>query len=338
LNLRKALFACIYLFLLVLIPLLLAEVAYRRQWIDTYRAELRAYNPERVLARTTDRPVLLALGDSFTAGRYSYPHYLREAFPRHRVVNSGVSGTGAIQAVILARKRFRQFSPSICIYQLYVGNDLFDIRYPVNFSRIALPRNLYWLVANTFRFVAFVNYRLAQLRQPGTQPAPGPPTPPPPEEPDPFVPERYDRRERLYLKAHPHLLEDQILVAPGRERDYRRLGRELRALHALCRRTSCRLYLLVLPHACQVSPVYLERMKRLGARFSHPERIGQPRYPFLSGLEELFAGEETVYVVNALPALQAAEERGQSVYFALNGHLTPEGQRLVGRLMARAIR
>ena len=70
----------------------LIEAAYRGQWIDFHHADLAAFNPPGALDESS-RPTILALGDSFTAGRDNWPVDLQtSSVPRIRVVNSGVGG------------------------------------------------------------------------------------------------------------------------------------------------------------------------------------------------------------------------------------------------------
>ncbi|MBP7828760.1 MAG: hypothetical protein KA248_02455 [Kiritimatiellae bacterium] len=311
------------------------ELAYRRQWVDTYKPELRAYNPPSALGPYDPRETVVILGDSFTAGWGTYPDLLRERLPYLRIVNAGVPGTGIAQARLIARRRLAQFPPRLCIYQLYAGNELFDLRYPSRGEALGPARKAYWAVANRLRFASFLNYRLGQVRhgarlatRPETRPAP------PAAAEAPFSVEKYDAREKLYLAAEPSLLEDQVLVRGERAHDYGRLMGELRELHALCRARGSRLALLVIPHACQVHPAYLDRMRQLGARFEQPDRMPELEYPFLSGLRAAFEGEADVEIIDALPDLQQAEARGETVYFQNDGHLNARGQRLVADRLA----
>src|SRR5262245_26962524 len=149
------------LILLVLLnlclPLLVLEWVYRTQMVDTYRPELHAFNPAPVLA-DDHRPTLLLMGDSFTAGRTSYAGILQDTLHEWRVMNAAVSGTGVLQALYIAPNRFTQFHPALFLYQVYVGNDLFDIRYPTNWHTISPVRNLYLLLANHLPVIGYLNY------------------------------------------------------------------------------------------------------------------------------------------------------------------------------------
>src|SRR5215475_15550836 len=146
------------------LALLVLEWLYRSQLVDTYGPELHTFTPPQVLASHA-KPTLLVMGDSFTAGRTSYAGILQDTLQEWRVINAAVSGTGVLQALYMASNRFAQFHPSIFLYQVYVGNDLFDIRYPTNWHTISVARNMYWFLANHLRVVGYLNYRLRQVKE-----------------------------------------------------------------------------------------------------------------------------------------------------------------------------
>src|SRR5262249_55431605 len=108
------------------LALLVLEWVYRSQLVDMYRPELHTLNPPQVLASNA-KTTLLVMGDSFTASRTSYAGILQDTLQEWRMINAAVSGTGVLQALYMAPNRFDQFHPSIFLYQVYVGNDLFDI-------------------------------------------------------------------------------------------------------------------------------------------------------------------------------------------------------------------
>ena len=133
---RKTLLLALMVLVSLGLALLVLEWLYRLQLVDTYRPELHTFNPPQVLAPNA-KPTLLVMGDSFTASRTSYAGILQDTLQEWRVINAAVSGTGVLQALYMAPQRFAQFHPSIFLYQVYVGNDLFDIRYPTNWRTIS---------------------------------------------------------------------------------------------------------------------------------------------------------------------------------------------------------
>lgn len=307
------------------------ELAYRGQWVDTYRPELEAYNPPADLRDAAGRETVLFLGDSFTAGAGSYPAVVRARLPRYRAINGGVSGTGIAQTLIMLDGRIREFDPMVCVYQIFVGNDLFDLRYPVRFDRGTLPRALYWSLANVLRSVGFANYRLGQMRAArGSGGEAGVPA-----LREPFSVRRYDSRERLYLEIEPRMLENHVLVGPERRAEYARLLDGLERLRGRCAPPGRELALLVIPHACQVSAVYLDRMRRLGARFGDEAAVLSDSYPFLDGIVERFGKRPGVTILDPLPLLRREDVPHAPMYYTHDGHLTPRGQQLVGDLVVR---
>jgi hypothetical protein len=329
-----------YLLLTLLASLSAFEGLYRWQVVDSYLPELRAFNPPEDLFEGGRRTVLV-MGDSFTAGTGNYADILRQAFPRVRVVNGGVSGTGVIQAEFMARKRFHTFRPSIFIYQIYVGNDLVDIRYPVNWAELAFGRNFYWLIANQLRSISYVNYRLGQIVEaspreqrhtPGSESRTGSAA----STTDSFSVERYDERVKLYLKADPSLVEDSILLKGRRRTDYETFLEALRRLVAYCTLGQCRAYLLVIPHVSQVDERYLSYMKQLGATFADPNWLRAPQYPFLTGIQSTFQTWSHVNVLNPLPILREIN-RETPIYFADNEHLNPVGQATIAEFLGQQL-
>ena len=342
------------------------ELVFRAQLVDTYTPELRAFNSEEVLREVpedTGRETILALGDSFTAGYYSYPVQLRKSLPQYRVVNAGISGTGAVQAAMVAPARFSRFKPSVFIYQIFVGNDLINIRYDVNWRELPFTYNVYWSLSNRLRSVQFLNYRLAQMLAMRRAATANPPQvkvkkPPAPVVVSPevapagsktprakaspprgntFSIERYHRLERLYFKAEPHVLEDQVMLSGKRNGDFSRLLENLDKVLAHCRAPECAPYVIVIPHASQVSPLYLERARLLGADFTRPGEMLQDEYPFIRELRRHLSKDPRVEVLNPIAMLRQGEEQGTTLYNANDQHLNKAGQRLITGLLVDAI-
>jgi hypothetical protein len=318
------------------VPLLVLEWIYRAQIVDAYKPELRSFNPVQVLVDDS-RPTLLVMGDSFTEGRTSYAGMLQDTLQEWRVINASVGGTGVLQALYMAPNRFAQFHPTIFVYQVYVGNDLFDIRYPINWRTISPIRNIYWFLANHLRFIGYLNYRLGQVKaayrlahvKPVHATAPAAFTTEPP---GTFDAEHYEPRIKAYLHAEPSLWEDTILVQNRRQRDYAIFLEKLEQLLAYCKQEVCRAYILVIPHRCQVEEACIAHMTQLGARFTTPAAMRLPEYPFLVGIRKRFASWSHVQVLNPLPVLQQ-EAAKQDVYYSHDDHLNPQGQRTIAAFL-----
>ena len=334
------------LLLSVVASFLLFEVVYRHQLIDTFSGELRSFNPPEVLEPESDSERLLIMGDSFTANNSSYASILRFCQDRYPVINAGISGTGIIEALITAPRRFRLTKPKVFIYQVFVGNVLYNISYPINWQDLALVRNLYWLIAERLRSLWYLNYRNGQiayaLRQsdsddvsPGANSngagwllGPQFSRPQPVEE---FSKEKYTLRDQLMLKADPWILDKQILVTGDRQADYRFFLDKLGDLLSFCKPGECRGYLLVVPHQAQVDKRYLENMEALGAKFSGVEEVLAVDYPFLSHLEDFLADNQldNIELLNPLSALRQSEQQGRVVYYQNDSHLNHHGNRVL---------
>ena len=327
-TLRWCGYGVFYGLLCGVVVLVCFEGIYRHQFVDTYRPELRAYNPPAVLENAEDKPTVLIMGDSFTAGTHSYAEKLRALMPAYRIINAGVSGTGIRQAGVMAPRRFEAFRPSIFIYQIYVGNDLINVRYPVNWKTASPVRNVYGLIVRPLQSVYYLNYRLGQRWYEWTRPA---------GEQEgvaevvnaPFSVEAYSPIQKRYLRADPWILEKQILTQADRKVDFDTFLKGLKDLLAHCDPTACTAYLLVIPHASQVHPRYLVHMQALGAQFHHPDAMMADAYPFLSGIQHAFAGTPSIHVLNPMPLLKMHEQQGRPVYFNNDGHLNLEGQAVV---------
>lgn len=308
------------------------ETLYRMQVVDTYAPELSAYNSLGDLDTAGGRPTALLMGDSFTAGLENYPSLLRRALPGARIVNAAIGGTGIVETVIVARARFARFRPKVFLYQIYVGNDLFDITFPVRWGRVSVLRNLYWSVAQHFRSVGFVNYRVAQLGyQWGLQ---GINVSDPTAIDRAFSPALYTPRSKLNFRADPRLIEETALVEGRRARDFATLVERLRPVLARCAPRECTAYVLVIPHCAQVTPEYLRNTRALGAVFKDSAALQPTEYPFVAQLRAALRTVPNVTILNPIEALRTSERAGLPVYHSNDIHLNSVGHRVLADFLA----
>lgn len=322
---KRALFFGGYFLFCLACFLLAFEVIYRYQLIDFFQPELRANNSTEDL-RGSNRITLLAMGDSFTAGNKTWVTYLREQMPDYRIINAGVSATGVFEAQYMAPRRFRDFQPKVFIYQVYVGNDIQDIRRPLNWRTMTPARYLYGFACSYLglRSLTFANYRLAQLvRKPGDERAL------PPD--GPFSPVTYPVSVTIYTRAEPGNLEDTILARGQRGRDVDTLITGIKTLTGYAP-PGCRKYVVVVPDAAQVSDFYLGHMRQLGVRVSQPREFQRDDYPMLHRLQEGFRDRE-INVLNPLPLFKEHERQGRRLYYSNDSHLKPVGQALLGQFI-----
>ncbi len=314
-----------WLLAVFLLFVVLLELFYRNQWIDTYRRELNALNLDVVPANPKRR--ILVMGDSFSATTNSWVNLLRTNHPDFEITNSSVPGTGIYQANLMLSRRLSTFKPDLLIYQIYVGNDLFDLRYPTNWKTIGWARNLYWSAANHIRSLAWANYALGQLKRAANAP-------------DyqqgkvnegEFQAEKYSERERIYLRAEPGLIADEVMLTGKRAADIADYMAELQDFLETAKSANCPVLLLVIPHCAQVDAVYAQRMAELGATGMDEPALQAIDYPFLQRLSTLQGSG--MRLLNILPALQAAEQLATATYYLHDAHLNDAGQQLVAKVV-----
>jgi hypothetical protein len=266
----------------------------------------------------------MAMGDSFSAGPNTWVIFLRSKLPSYRIISAAVSATGVYESLYVAPRRFREFKPQVFIYQIFVGNDLQDIRRPLNWGTMSAARYTYGILCSYLglRSLTFANYRLAQLlRPPGKEQVNDPP----------FSPDTYPGSVKIYTLAAPFDLEDTVLARGERARDLATLVDGIKKLAGYAG-PECRKYVVVIPDAGQVSDFYLGHLQQLGARVSNPQALQRDDYPFLTRLREGLA-DRGIEVLNPLPRFKRHEQQGQRLYFANDPHLKPVGQAILGEFI-----
>jgi hypothetical protein len=322
--LKKGLYFSLYLTGLAVVLLLALETVYRHQLIDFYRPELRAFNLQADL-RDHSRKTLLVMGDSFSAGLDTWVGFLRPKLPSYRIICGAIPGTGIFEALYTAPRRFQEFKPRVFIYQIFVGNDLQDIRRPLNRHTMSLARYAYCYLCSYLglRSLTFANYRLAQLLHSpkstgGTKY-------------QEFSVATYPESVRIYYQAEPYNLEDTVMARGDRARDLETLIAGTNKLFGYCGR-NCRKYVVVIPDSAQASDFYLNHMLKLGARFVSPSDLHRDDYPFLTRLQQGLADKE-IKVLNPLPLFKADEAQGKHLYYVNQTHLNETGQAILGEYL-----
>lgn len=311
--------------LILLFSLLVLEIFYRNQWVDTYSGELKALNPGP--APTNPHKKVLALGDSFTAATNNWVDLLRKRHPDWHFLNSSLPGTTVYHANLVLGRRLTDFKPDWVVYQVYVGNDLFDLRYPGAWGRVGIFRSLYWSVANRLRSLAWLNYALGKLKRAAALPDMLPEK----NNEGAFDPEKYSPRDKLYLKAEPRMIVDQALVRGDRENDMAAYMELLKELVKRSQEAGAKVAIVVVPHCAQMNTFYANRMTQIGAEGMDEPLLQAEDYPFFKRIANL---EQTgAVVVNLLPALRELESRGHPAYYLHDTHLSDSGQAVLGRVV-----
>ncbi len=318
------------------------ELLYRFQLVDCYRGELRRNTKVRDLREAEGRKTLLIMGDSFSAQTDTFAFGLRPALDGDwRMINSAVGGTGIVQARIMAPGRFRRFRPSLFLYQVYVGNDLFDLRYPTDWGKASVQRNLYWMASRNLRSLAWLNYKSGQIwaGMKHRRPSSARPAPLYRPEKDVFSPERFAPRDRIHARAQPSLVADSVLLRGQSGRIFGDYLREMDRLLKECRPSECRVILLVVPHFSQLGPDLAENARLIGLDVpTCPEFFSQD-YPFVVGLEEyLRHSRPDGVLINPMEEFRRKDVQGHRLYFQNDSHLNPIGQRLLAEIVRRQLR
>jgi len=312
----------------LVIFLALLEVAFRNYWVDFYSAEFEALNTASDLSNRNG-PTVLVGGDSFTGVQHSYVQTMRSERPNARIVNAGIPGTGVTEAACFLPDRIAEWQPEVFIYQIYVGNDLFDIRHPVGSEHIGTARKIYWWLSDRLRCVRYINYKLAQFRYRFTTEVGNAPS----ELNEEFSVETYAARQKMNFAAEPALVYNSAFLQEGRRADFEVLLNELDALMDALP-DSCKSYLLVIPHCAQVSDRYARNMQVLGAQFPDDVDMLEIRNPLVLGLDSVYRENPRVELLSAQPFLQEVERKGNAIYYSDDPHLNELGHQMLGNVMA----
>lgn len=324
--LKKGLNRLSYTLYLTLTVWGLLELAYRYQWIDFYSTELKSLNPLTALAASPEKSRILLLGDSFSAQPNSYVNTLRDSLPGFDIINAAVPGTGIREAALVAADKIKRFPADVLIYQVYVGNDLWDIRKSCTSPRISRLRNLYWWLSDYSLFLRYLNYTLGQAKanigasveqQELKQDIP-------------FSASLYSKRERLLLEAEPTLIHDSILATGERGKDLDTWLEKMDRLFASLPPRTQKIVLLILPHCVQVSDFYYKNLESLGATPFGPD-IQTVQYPFLERIQQHYAGQARVNVFSPLPFFQLCDSSGHRLYYENDPHLNDAGHAALGQ-------
>ena len=304
--------------------IIILEIFFRNYWIDFYRPELIALN-EGLNLKKSNQENILVIGDSFTAHPESYVKWVRQKFPGCQIINAGIPGTTIRQNMLPLKKRVKKFKPELIIYQIYLGNDLFEFRHPIAGYQIPAVRKIYWWCSDRLRILGLINYRSLSIRT-AIYDDLGPPDMNARD--NVFNPSKYTPRTKMHIRAEPDHLEQVMRVEGVRKKD---VDQYLDELFEACRSISSDIpvILLPLPHSAQVNARYEDHLRQLGGIFDHGPMVSQEDYPFLAALKAKIKPLEHVMVANPLLPLRMADQH-QKIFYDNDPHLSPYGQRALG--------
>ncbi len=315
--------AITYCITILIVTLSVLEVVYHNQLFDFYCVELNTLNSQQELH--SNKKKILILGDSFGAQQKSYVQLLKDSLHNFSVINSSVPGTSAREMSYLSQRRIDQFNPDKIIIQMYVGNDLIDIKHAYNFHTISWVRNFYWFMADNFSSLAWINYKLGALRtnldyeQNFVVPS----------NTDSFSVANYNGRVKLLIRANARFIAQSILLEDEKYQcAFRELTNYISAIEKRFHQThpNGEIVLVCIPHCSEVNQHYKINYEKLGALFNRSEYKSEVN--FNSKLKLQF---EELTFVNIMDSLSQAEINGTAVYFQNDEHLNKKGQQIVGQ-------
>lgn len=296
--------------LIMVLTLLLVELVYRYQWVDFYKQEWTYQKKEMRHPAHPERRILV-LGDSFSADPNSWVNQWKTDSLENNaeVYNAAIPGVGPETYRLIIHRRIKEVIPTDVIVQLYVGNDLYDISKPVNWSAHSLSRNLFWSISGKIRVLGFINYRLGQASVETANPLE-------PKADEVFDVKHYSPRTKLYLKGDSNYPATAIQMKGSGSEELIEMLSEMKEEVG----DEVEFHVLIIPHCCQVAQSYVDRYEQLGAR-SLEEAVGSSDWT--KKLEK--AGFS---VIDPLRDLQQAETN-EPVYFPNDPHLNKVGQAVV---------
>ena len=290
-------------FAIGLITLFIFEISYRYQWVDFYAPEWRYHNED---LSEKGKNSLLVFGDSFSADPNGWVYMLRDSLDGNReVFNAALPGVGPETYAFMFNRKFERAKPTQVVVQMYVGNDQYDYKKPVNWSKQSFFRNVFWSLSNDFRVLNFLNYRLGQssvednVANPKLEEA--------------FNSATYSPRTKLYIQGAENYPANLILLEDG---DISGIASSLEYMRDNCGE-KCEFSVLLIPHCTQVSANYVYNYRELGSKID-TTIIGKSYWN--KRLTTLGFN-----VLDPLSYFMELEKQGEQLYYANDPHLSANG-------------
>lgn len=311
-SLRNILYSLAYFCFVIALAFVIIELIYRQQWIDFYRTELKLLNEENTIKKDTID--LLVIGDSFSANEDGYVKKVQKHFPEKAILNASVRGTGLAQQLFIFKKRKKQYHIKQVLIQSYEGNDLMDVLYPYHNASFSFTRNLYWKIAQHFRWVSFFNYRMSGIKAKGQTPPQGE-----------VKKKAYNRRTKLYLDADPLYLQKINNLEGYYDQAFSHWTYYLDLLAEKAKLDQ--VYFMHIPHCNQVDSVYVETYKELAPKINY-DLLGCP-----SALENKMSSSISSRLpkVKLLPLCEVFRAASESIYYDHDPHLNEKGHEILAK-------
>ncbi len=313
--LKKFIKGCIQLAIISGITLLLLEVVYRYGIIDFYKAEIKALNSKNIIE--SDSVDYLVFGDSFSTPTNNYVDRLQKKHPETSFLNLGISGTGIRQVNTFARKKIKKYNPKHIIYQVYIGNDLLDVKHLSNWKDLSVTRNVYWGITNYISSGVYINQRLKGFSsyKIDTRAL----------KKEAFSEPLYTKRQRMLFNADTHYLDKTITLGDGFLHRYDSWKEEMTSFLEVIP-SDVKVSIVFIPHCAQINDWYYNNMLELNAQFKNKNDVQKDNYTFYNKAVIDFKRFENVIFYNPIQYLKQEDTSLNRLYYNNDPHFNDKGQ------------
>lgn len=322
--LRSFIKICIYLFFLNAFVLIFLELAYRYMVVDFYKPEFEHHNYS--VDHKNNEIDLLVLGDSFSAVTNGYVDKLRDSIPNASIINASIVGIGIKQSNFILSNQLKKYNPKNILYQVYVGNDLIDLNYPTNWKKLSFIRNLYWTIAEKFRVISFINYRLGSRFKKRKETKKSSSLS--------FNKDKYTPRTKMYLNSNPRIYEEMIDLNSCYDSIFEEWKLELKKMISKVP-DSTNIYIVFIPHCTQVNKSYLHNYMSLGMNISNEDTFLKEDYSFYLEAKNSINYKANITFLNPLKFLR--ENNIRNTYFENDPHFNNYGHELFAEYLKNKI-
>lgn len=297
------------------ITLLLLEVVYRYGVIDFYKAEIEALNPSDAIE--SDAVDYLVFGDSFSTPTGNYVDLLRDTYPEKSFLNLGIPGTGIKQVNTFAKKKIKKHNPKHIVYQVYVGNDLLDVRHVSNWRTMSLARNLYWKTTDYILSGVYINQKLKQFGSHQINIGKL--------EKNVFSKQLYTKRQRMLFEADAYYLDKTITLKDDFLDRYEVWKDGVQSFLEVIP-SDVTVSIVFIPHCAQLNSEYYSHMLELGAQFENETNVNRTHYTFYTKAVSDFGSMENVTFYNPISYLKQKDTISHRLYYNNDPHFNNNGQ------------
>ncbi len=312
---------CIQLFTMTIITLCLLEACYRYQVIDFYAPELHYLNTEEELDQ--QEVDILFFGDSFGGADTNYISILKKQFPEKTIINASVVGFGIRETNLIVKSRINRFKPKSIVYQIYEGNDLLDVKKPVQWSHFSFLKNIFWILSDRLKVADFLNFRAKVFSRNsrikkgnnGTNDL------------------LYAPRTTIFLNANPNYIED-ITQLNNRYVDvYNEWENYFLEFVNICTEQTSDIKVFSIPHCTQLNIRYQEIYKNLHPDFE-PSKLDCPS-AFTTKIENL--SKNKFMFIPLCADMRQTENGGIKLYLENDPHLSYSGHKWLSQKLTDRI-